>query len=330
MIYKKIALIALIMFGLYSCAKYPNVEKNASLEKKPIFPTTSPQKNAHDNLHHSTKPIKTAGAFSKNLGQVTVQAVPKKITQAPYLLLLIGKSEILTQLFSIAQFGNNHYRLTTKDKEPSFELPKIPYSHIHQTTKSIKRADAFSDAQQSFFQKIRDLKNLHATFTQRLNNPNQDLMQKSQSQGEIWITKPSFFKWVVSSPNQQTLVSDGKKLWIYDKELAQVTVQAVPDNITQAPYLLLLTGKPETLAQLFSIAQLNNNHYRLTPKDKKQSLMKYIDIVFKGKLLSKLVIQTDMSQSTDISFSEQSIAEIPLKTYQLGQLPGVAILDSTA
>ena len=200
--------------------------------------------------------------------------------------------------------------------------------HIYQTTKPTKTIDALNDAQQSFFQKINAFENLHATFTQRLNNPNQDLMQKSQ--GELWITKPSFFKWVVSSPNQQTLVSDGKKLWIYDKELAQVTVQAVPDNITQAPYLLLLTGKPETLAQLFSIAQLNNNHYRLTPKDKEQSLMKYIDIVFKGKLLSKLVIQTDMGQSTDISFSKQSIAEIPLDTYQLGQLPDVAILDSTA
>jgi len=253
----------------------------------------------------------------------------KKITFLIPLVLIFCFFHCSNAEDTIDKTLNNSLPSTDKAYIASTELQKKNLrDKTYQTTKLTKTIDASTDSQQNFFQKINAFENLHATFTQQLNNPKQDLMQKSQ--GELWIAKPSFFKWVVSSPNQQTLVSDGKKLWIYDKELAQVTVQAVPDNITQAPYLLLLTGNSEILTQLFSIAQLNNNHYRLTPKDKEQSLMKYIDIMFKGKLLSKLVIQTDMGQSTDISFSKQSIVEIPLDTYQLELPPDVDILDSTA
>ena len=188
--------------------------------------------------------------------------------------------------------------------------------------------DSPRNAQESFFQKTNAFENLHAKFTQILNNPNQD--QAQTSEGELWITKPSFFKWVTSNPNKQTIVSDGQKLWIYDEDLAQITVQNVPENIAQAPYLLFLTGNSETLIKLFSVNEIGKNSYRLTPKDKEQSLIKYVDIVFSGKRLTKLLIQTDMGQSTHIDFSKQSFSKIALSTYTFKPPEGVDILGDSA
>lgn len=181
-----------------------------------------------------------------------------------------------------------------------------------------------NDADSTLFTLLTNLKNMHAKFRQSLVNPQQGI--KETSTGELWVSKPSFFKWQVESPQKQMLLSNGQKLWNYDEDLEQVTISEVPKNISQAPYLLLLTGDSKVLQKLFSITQNGEHTYRLTPKVNDQSLIKYIDITFASSTPKSMLIQTEVGQSTHIEFYDISTAKIPAKTYDFTPPKGVDVL----
>lgn len=180
-------------------------------------------------------------------------------------------------------------------------------------------------ASKSLFDLIQKLQNMHADFTQSMETSRG---AQQESKGKIWISKPSYFKWELTSPNNQLLVSNGQKLWNFDKDLEQVTIQKVPKDMSQAPYLLLLTGQPENLDRLFSISKIKNGLYRLTPKNQNDSILDHVDMRFEQGTLEALMIQTATGQTSTIRFSHQDFAKIPLSTYDFVPPKGVDVLGS--
>jgi outer membrane lipoprotein-sorting protein len=51
--------------------------------------------------------------------------------------------------------------------------------------------------------------------------------QLQESNGKVWILRPGRFRWDYLTPYRQQIVADGERLWSYDEDLAQVTVQAM-------------------------------------------------------------------------------------------------------
>ena len=47
------------------------------------------------------------------------------------------------------------------------------------------------------------------------------------AKGEFAFSRPGRFRWEIQSPYQQLIVTDGSKLYFYDKDLKQVTVREV-------------------------------------------------------------------------------------------------------
>ena len=60
-----------------------------------------------------------------------------------------------------------------------------------------------------------------ATFIQRVYDNAGVLVQESS--GDIKFSRPGKFKWHYLEPYEQLLVGDGEFLWVYDKDLQQVT-----------------------------------------------------------------------------------------------------------
>ena len=48
---------------------------------------------------------------------------------------------------------------------------------------------------------------------------------KQTSSGTMAFARPGKFRWSYEQPYQQLLVSDGARLWSYDKDLEQVTIK---------------------------------------------------------------------------------------------------------
>jgi outer membrane lipoprotein carrier protein len=60
-----------------------------------------------------------------------------------------------------------------------------------------------------------------------------------QSSGTMEFSRPGRFRWEYVKPYEQTIVGDGSKLWIYDKDLNQVTVRKLDRALGASPAALL-------------------------------------------------------------------------------------------
>ena len=92
---------------------------------------------------------------------------------------------------------------------------------------------------------------MQADFDQQVLDGNRQLLQSSQ--GHMWIMRPGRFRWDYKSPYKQQLVADGERLWSYDEELEQVTVQPASEVLTSTPAMLLSGDQP--LELLFDIEE---------------------------------------------------------------------------
>jgi outer membrane lipoprotein carrier protein len=59
------------------------------------------------------------------------------------------------------------------------------------------------------------------------------------SSGHFEFSRPGRFRWVYAKPYEETIVSDGEKLYVYDPDLNQVTVKKVQGTIPASPASIL-------------------------------------------------------------------------------------------
>ncbi|WP_333843159.1 outer membrane lipoprotein chaperone LolA [Pelomicrobium sp.] len=60
-----------------------------------------------------------------------------------------------------------------------------------------------------------------------------------QARGTMEFQRPGRFRWAYVQPYEQLLVGDGEKLWIYDRDLKQVTVRGLGEALGATPAALL-------------------------------------------------------------------------------------------
>ena len=149
------------------------------------------------------------------------------------------------------------------------------------------------------------LRSLQANFVQQVYNAKGRLLE--QSSGTMFMKKPGQFRWDYKKPSVNEIVADGRRLWMYDKELEQVTVQPMNKAMNSTP-LALLSGK-EPLQKSFSIRILgsrkNQNLYELVPRKKSdESQFKALRILFKNNELRRLELEDMLGQRTRISLSQ--------------------------
>ncbi len=61
----------------------------------------------------------------------------------------------------------------------------------------------------------------------------------SAGEGKVAIARPGRFRWTYVKPYEQLMVCDGKKIWAYDPDLAQVTVRPAGEALVGTPAELL-------------------------------------------------------------------------------------------
>jgi outer membrane lipoprotein carrier protein len=93
-------------------------------------------------------------------------------------------------------------------------------------------------------QSVEALKNLlnqtttaKARFTQVVLDKNRKQLQ--QASGTMEFARPGRFRWEYNKPYEQTIVGDGSRVWIYDKDLNQVTVRKLDRALGASPAALL-------------------------------------------------------------------------------------------
>jgi outer membrane lipoprotein carrier protein len=146
------------------------------------------------------------------------------------------------------------------------------------------------------------LHTLQADFRQEVTDGNNKLLQSSE--GHMWIKRPGRFRWDYETPYRQQLVADGKRLWSYDEDLEQVTVQKAADVLTSTPAMLLSGEEP--LEKVFNIeeekAEGNEQYVLLVPKSDDSNVTR-IQLVFSGKVLVRIKADDNFGNTTVFSFT---------------------------
>ena len=62
------------------------------------------------------------------------------------------------------------------------------------------------------------------------------------SSGTFFFERPGRFRWTYAKPYEQVLVADGERLYLYDKDLNQVTVKKVAAALPASPASILFGG----------------------------------------------------------------------------------------
>ena len=160
---------------------------------------------------------------------------------------------------------------------------------------------SFADAASGLIEKIKNIHSMTANFNQKLIDG--QTSNNLNSKGKMILKKPQYFKWVTTSPNNQEIVSNGTKLWIYDGDLDQIIIKKVSNDIAQFPYLILLSKNTSNINKLFTVKEQGNTSYILKPKN--DQMIDSIKIKFTpNNQLKYLEISTSLNQFTKIEFTD--------------------------
>jgi outer membrane lipoprotein carrier protein len=98
-------------------------------------------------------------------------------------------------------------------------------------------AQAGAAGVERFREYLRSTHTAQADFEQQVFDRDQRLVQRSR--GSFTLQRPGRFRWSYAQPYAQLIVGDGKRVWIYDEDLNQVTVRAMAKALGSTPAALL-------------------------------------------------------------------------------------------
>jgi outer membrane lipoprotein carrier protein len=142
------------------------------------------------------------------------------------------------------------------------------------------------------------LDSVRADFVQELVDPRTKSTQRAV--GTLSLKKPGRFRWDYTQP-AQVIVSDGERLWLYDRDLEQVTVRRVRDTLSQTP-AMLLSGQARIRDGFTAHAAPKRDGLdwvRLVPK-RADTDFRELRLGFSGDTLQRLEFEDKLNQLTRI------------------------------
>lgn len=173
---------------------------------------------------------------------------------------------------------------------------------------------------------LKNTNTIQARFQQKLLDSRGILLQ--QSSGTFTLKRPGKFLWDYKVPYPQQIISNGKKIWIYDTELEQVLIKDYKHILTGAPVILLDQYKDLDIDFIVDDNGLINGQYwvTLTPKTSENEFKKII-VGMTDQGLRTMKLQDGFEQTTIIEFERlNSNVEIDDKIFDFTPPEGVDII----
>jgi outer membrane lipoprotein carrier protein len=150
---------------------------------------------------------------------------------------------------------------------------------------------------------IQGTQSLRAEFQQVVSGSRKTTRQEAS--GNVSIQRPGKFRWVYAKPYEQLVVGDGQKLWLYDKDLAQVTVKRLDQALGSSP-AALLAGSND-LEKSFKLRDIGANDglewLEATPKGS-DSTFEWVKMGFTNNELKVVELRDNFGQTTVIRLSK--------------------------
>ena len=132
-----------------------------------------------------------------------------------------------------------------------------------------------------------------------------NMKQLQQATGTMHFARPGKFRWQYDKPYEQLIVGDGSRLWVYDKDLNQVSVRKLDQALGDSP-AALLAGSNE-IEKIYNLTNLGNQEgldwVEAVPKSKENAFER-IRLGFSSSGLQAMELRDQFGQATVIKFAE--------------------------
>jgi len=121
--------------------------------------------------------------------------------------------------------------------------------------------------------------------------------------GTLKLKREYKFKWHIIEPLEQLVISNGLKVWLYDPDLEQVTVQSLDERFMHTPGVLL-SGNAKQIADNFTVTHSESGDlidFILKPKQS-NSLFVSLRVSMRRGLLNDMQMIDSVGQRTNIIF----------------------------
>ncbi|MDD9812013.1 MAG: outer membrane lipoprotein chaperone LolA [Gammaproteobacteria bacterium] len=182
-------------------------------------------------------------------------------------------------------------------------------------------------ALQRFFSEVASLE---ARFEQVVLDEN--LNPIDTGRGVLRIQRPGRFRWDYAPPAAQVIVGDGARVWLYDVELAQVTVRSQARALGRSPAIWLAGGDAD-LEDAYRIEDLGAHGridwLNLIPRDA-ESEFSSVRVGFEAQKLHRIELIDSLEQRTRIRFFDlRENAAVDDSLFQFTPPAGVDVIDQT-
>lgn len=201
-----------------------------------------------------------------------------------------------------------------------FTLVSIAFAAVAYAGEGQQRLDRFMD----------ELGTMRAQFVQSVVEPDGSVVE--QSEGELLVSRPGRFRLEYLKPYRQTYVADGKRIWMYDRDLEQVTVREQEMTLGSTPALLLSGTEP--LSENFEVIELGDHEgftwLELRPRAKDASF-EYVRLALEPTTLRAMEMVDGFGQMTRLYFDRiERNPEIAPAAFQFKPPAGVDVIGETS
>jgi outer membrane lipoprotein carrier protein len=157
---------------------------------------------------------------------------------------------------------------------------------------AIERFQAFAHGAQS----------ARADFEQKVLDKSGRTVQ--QAKGSFVFQRPGKFRWTYAKPVDQLIVGDGQKVWIYDRDLNQVTVRKLSRALGSTPAALLAGSADVEKAFALSEAGSRDGLEWLEAKPKEREAgFSLVRMGFSDKGIEAMELLDNFGQTTQLRFA---------------------------
>ncbi len=169
---------------------------------------------------------------------------------------------------------------------------------------SVGPATAFAGARDELNRFTKDLKGLDGQFNQQVIDSKGKV--KETTTGTVALSAPRQFRWEYIKPHEQLIIADGKTVWVYEKDLQQVTKRAQGAQEQNSPLTALIN--PKLLDQQYDVSEEaaprdGLQWLSLSPKRETETSFQYAALGFNAQGLARMEVTDAVNQRTVISFS---------------------------
>jgi outer membrane lipoprotein carrier protein len=168
---------------------------------------------------------------------------------------------------------------------------------------SVFATSAMAGARDDLSAFTKGLKGLDGQFSQQVYDANGKL--KESSSGRVALAAPRLFRWEYVKPYEQLIVADGKRVWVYDPDLQQVTRRAQGAEEQNSPLAALID--PSRLDRDYVIKEAGSadglEWLSLSPKNDDEAGFQSARLGFDAQGLATMQVVDALGQKTRIKFS---------------------------